>query len=42
MRMDDVAFMDYTAFVTPSLVERILIKYDVEALVDAHELSLFS
>ncbi len=38
MRMDDVAFMDYTAFVTPSLVERILIKYDVEALVDVREL----
>ncbi|MGZ4903731.1 MAG: hypothetical protein ACXV3U_02915 [Halobacteriota archaeon] len=37
--MDDVAFMDYTAFVTPSLVERVLVKYHVEALVDAHELA---
>ena len=39
MRMDDVAFMDYTAFVTPSLVEQVLVKYRVEALVDAHELA---
>ena len=39
MRMDDVAFMDYTAFVTPSLVEQVLAKYHVEALVDAHELA---
>ncbi len=39
MRMDDVAFMDYTAFVTPALVERVLAKYHVEALVDAHELA---
>ncbi len=39
MRKDDVAFMDYTAFVTPSLVERVLVKHHVEALVDAHELT---
>ncbi len=38
MHMDDVAFMDYTAFVTPSLVERVLVKYHAETLVDAHEL----
>ncbi|MGZ4902107.1 MAG: hypothetical protein ACXV3U_07550 [Halobacteriota archaeon] len=37
--MDDVAFMDYTAFVTPSLVEQVLVKYHVEALVDTHELT---
>ncbi len=39
MRMDDVAFMDYTAFVTPALVERVLVKYHAETLVDAHELA---
>ncbi len=39
MRMDDVAFMDYTAFVTPALVERVLAKYHAETLVDARELA---
>ena len=39
MRMDDVAFMDYTAFVTPPLIERVLVKHHVEALVDAYELA---
>ncbi len=39
MRIGDVAYMDYTAFVTPSLVERVLAKYHVEALVDVHKLT---
>ncbi len=39
MRIDDVAFMDYTAFVTPSLVERVLVKHHVEALIDTDELT---